>query len=138
MANNNEPIDLEPVISDDELKMPEETFGNVTPSDQDSSYLVFILGALIVILVLLLGGLYLWSSTMNQEIPIPSMSNERPTAEENNEPESNNAEADVETAAAMSTSDSLDAIEADLNSTELNDLDSGLNEIQIEMEANAQ
>lgn len=130
--NNNPPQNNEPIIADEDLKMPEEDFGTVS-SENDSSYLVFILVALIIILILLLGGLYLWGSTFNQAAPAPAISNDRPTAQENREPESNNARADVETAAAMSNSTNLSAIEADLDSTNLDDLDADIIDIEAEL-----
>lgn len=125
--NNNEPV-----ISDTEMKMPE---GYSNPGGkQETSHLGTVLAILIVILILLLGGLYLWGTTLNTEMP--SLVPERPTAEENNEPESNNAEAEVETQQAFSTSDTLEALEADLDSTNLDDLDAEFNAIEAELDAN--
>lgn len=117
-----EPQTNESVISEDELKMPEDASAHVMPDKP--SYLGIILGALIIILILLLGGLYLWSTTLE---PLPTAdTTTRPTAEENNEPESTNAEANVETAGALSTSNELDAIEADLSSTNVNTVDADI------------
>ena len=121
----------EPIITDDEMKLPDEEF-RIKKDPAASSHLGFVLSALIIILVLLLGGLYLWSKNMEKSEPTPTES-VRPTAEENNEPESNNAEAEVETLSAMSSSNSLEAIEADLENTELDNLDQELNTIEIEI-----
>lgn len=125
---------------DDALKMPEESF-SATPemSEDKTAHLGAILGVLIVILVLILAGLYLWGMTMTEEsyteeTPVVT----RPAPEENNEPESTNAEAEVETMGALSTSNSIEAIEADLESTDLESLDTELDAIDSELEASAQ
>lgn len=124
----------EPVISPDELKMPEQTFGEEPGTGP--SMLGPILAVLIVILILLLGGLYLWGTTLDIGAPAyePEPA-ERPTPAENNEPESTTAEADVQALETVSTSDEIDAIEADLESTDLDELDAELNDIDAELDA---
>ena len=101
-------------------KAPEEKFG-ISPSKEKSSHFGIILGILIVLLALVLAGLYAWSVYLQKEIPVvieePKV--ERPTDEENKEPESNNAKADVQAIQTVSTSDELSAIEADIESTNL-------------------
>jgi flagellar basal body-associated protein FliL len=133
MEQNNQT--QEPIISETEMKMPEENFGAVTPSNDRTTHLGIILGILIVLLVLILGGLYMWGSTLStttsQEVDIYT----RPTPEENNEPESTTAEAEVETLGALSNSTDLGAIEADIESTNLDTLDSELNAIDAELDA---
>lgn len=125
----------EPVISEAEMKMPEEQFGAGVEVPADGpSYLGLVLAGLIVILVLLLAGLYLWSTTLNNIAPVETTPVTRPTTEENNEPESTKAEAEVETLEVLSTSDELGAIEADLESTDLDALDTELNAIDAELE----
>lgn len=95
-----------------------------------------VVGVLVIVLVLILGGLYLWGTTLQNETPTPYIpSVERPSAEANNEPESTNAEADVETMSAVSTSDEIEAIEADIESTELDELDAELDAIEAELDA---
>jgi len=126
----------EPVISDEELKMPEETFGSFS-SEESRPALGFVLAALIIILILILGGLYLWSQNLTPAEPIAPTPT-RPTAEQNNEPESTNAEAEVETFQAMSTSDELGAIAADLEATDLDSLDADLNAIDVELNSSTQ
>ena len=59
----------------------------------------------------------------------------RPTYETNKEPESTTAKAQVDTLGVMSTSDELGAIEADLESTSLTNLDTELIPIDQELEA---
>jgi len=112
-------------FSKSELKMPEENFGGAQESKQPS-FLGITLGLLIIALVVILGGLYLWGEELQkQATPLPDEVT-RPTAEENNEPESNNAEADVQVLETLSTSDEIAAIEADLESTNLDTLTNDL------------
>lgn len=133
MSENNN----EPTISEQEVKMPEEQFGTTAEeaNGEKPSHLGAVLGALIVILVLLLGGLYLWGTTLNKYEPIPTVTpTERPTPEQNNEPESTKAEAEVKTMQTVSTSDEISAIEADIDSTNLDELDAELNAIDAELD----
>lgn len=117
-----------------EMKMPEESFGNLG-TKESTSYLGMVLGILIVVLILILGGLYIWGETIQKQLsPSTEVQVERPTAEENNEPESTNAEADVEILETTSTSDEITSIEADLGSTNLDTLDSDLTAIDAELE----
>lgn len=124
-------------FSKDELKLPEEQFGSVT-KEEHSSQLAIILGLLIIFLMLILGGLYVWGEYL-QEDSIPTqpapLSDTRPTDEENNEPESTTAEAEVETMSALSTSDEFSALEADLASTDIDNLDAEKTAIEAELTA---
>ena len=124
----------------EELKMPEESFGvsSAVTGEVHSSHLAVILGVLILLLMLLLGGLYAWGVYLRQSTtpaPMP-IQVERPTAEENNEPESTNAEAQVETMSALSTSDELGAIEADLSGTDVENLTAEESAIEAELSKN--
>jgi hypothetical protein len=93
-----------------------------------------VLAVLILVLLILLGGLYYWFITLSVA---PSMAPTpiRPTAEQNNEPESTTAEVQTETLGVMSTSNELDAIEADVEATNLDTLDAELQAIDAELEA---
>lgn len=122
----------EPVIAPDELKLPEEAM-RASHSGGEAATLPIILGVIIVMLVLILGGLYLWGSTLG---PAPMDSGDgagRPTAEENNEPESNTADAQVQALETVSTSNEIDAIEADLEATNLDSIDAEMGTIDAEM-----
>jgi uncharacterized protein HemX len=123
----------EPTISDSEMKMPEEHFGVTAGKSKDTTHLGIILGILIVLLVLILGGLYLWGTTLQNIPEIQEV--QRPADEENNEPESTTAEAQVQALETVSTSNEIDAIEADIESTNLDELDAELEAIDAEMEA---
>lgn len=116
-----------------ELKMPEERFG---VSVMRPSHKGIIIGVLILCLVLILGGLYAWGEYIKQQQALSAIQSaaQRPTADENNEPESTNAEAEVENITTMSTSDELDAINTDLQSTViLETLDADLTAIEAEL-----
>jgi len=129
----------EPVVSDSEMKMPEERFGVTAAEDDQTTHLGIILGVLIVLLVLILGGLYLWGTTLTTtpDVQIAPVA-ERPTAEENNEPESTTADAQVQALETVSTSNEIEAIEADIESTDLDELDAELEAIDAELDAEIQ
>ncbi len=90
-----------------------------------------ILGTLLILLVVILGGLYIWGSMLVEE---PEHEIAKPEIE-NNEPETPRAEADVQIFDTMSPSTELDAIEADLESTDLDSLDAEMTEIENELDA---
>ena len=130
-----------PDLRGEEMKMPETA--NTTPqatAPSASPLGGIIIVILVFLLIVILGGLYLWfAELMNGSRSTPTTPTlpaiERPTAEENNEPESTTAEAAVETQAALSTSDEIAAIEADIEATDLDSLDAELNAIDAELEA---
>lgn len=135
MNENQEQNVQAPNFEGEEMKMPE----NTDMQQIEKERLTIINGPLLIILaillVIILGGMYYWFGTLNSSIPEPLPVIERPTAEENNEPESTSAEAQVEMMQAVSTSDELSAIEADLEATDLDSLDAELNTIDTELEA---
>lgn len=88
---------------------------------------------LILILFILLVALYIWSRAFIAVETTEALTPTRPTAEENNEPESNNAEAETTILDVFSTSDELSAIEADLSATDLSNLNADLNAIDAEL-----
>ena len=125
----------EPVIGDEEMKMPDEQFGTYEP-EKKRSMLGPILGVLIVILVLILGGLYLWGTTLKDEpAPIVQPDIVTPTVEEDNVPTTSDVDGQVEALETVSASDEIDAIEADIESTNLDALDSELSDIDAELDA---
>ncbi|MFM2382005.1 MAG: hypothetical protein RLZZ76_772 [Candidatus Parcubacteria bacterium] len=105
------------IISQEEPTVSEGHFGTTELLTEKPSYFGIILSILIVILMCILGGLYAWSEQILKNKALEENTPTRPTNEQNNEPESTTAEASVETLGAMSTSDEIDAIEADLEST---------------------
>lgn len=122
------------MFKDSELKMPEENFRG---EQNKTSYTGIILGLLIIALVVILGGLYMWSQMLQKQVQNSEVTATRPTAAENQEPESNNAKADTETMQAMSTSDEIDAIQADIDSTNLDQIDADLPAIDAAISASS-
>lgn len=94
-----------------------------------------ILFLLVVLLLAILGGMYHWFVVLKKDVPTITTSSLRPTAAENNEPESTTAEAQVEAYGIVSTSDEVPAIEADVEGTNLDSLDSELDAIETELNA---
>lgn len=127
------PEQEQPVIPDSEMKFPTQMPGQQDPTEEHRGMIIIILGAALIILLV---GLFLWYRASQMPVPTSLPEATRPTAEMNNEPESTTAEAQTESFGALSTSDEIDAIEADLESTNLESLDSEL--LQIETELNAQ
>ena len=121
----------EPNFEGEEMKMPTEVV--VAPAQENKNILnSTIILLLFIILVVILGGLYYWYSIV-KSTPIIQPTNNRPTAEQNNEPESTNAEAQTQALDVVSTSDELDTIEADVSSTNLDNLDAELNALDAEL-----
>lgn len=87
-----------------------------------------ILGVLILILALVLGGLFLWGSMLaKKENALPPIVN--------NEPETRRAEADAQILNTTSPSDDLGAIEADIESTNMDLLDQDFQAMDNELDA---
>jgi len=134
MDENNKEVQT-PDFSNEEMKMPENAVVQTnTRTESDSVINGPLLITLAVLLVLILGGMYYWFASLNAPAPVAPAA-ERPTAEQNNEPESTTAEAQTETTQAVSTSDELSAIEADLEATNLESMDSEMEAIDAQMEA---
>ncbi len=116
-------LETGPVIDTEAMKMPET--GKI-----HHSHLGPILGVLLILLVIVAAGLYLWGATLfeegattEQQIPmIP-----------NNEPETPRAEADQQILETLSPSNEIDAIEADVLSTNLDSIDADLNTVEQEL-----
>lgn len=124
-----------PDISHEEMKMPENSTVSAAPAaPRQAPVNGIIIAILALLLIFILGGMYYWFSQLTAQNAIP-VEPERPTAEENNEPESTTAEAAVETQGALSTSDEIAAIEADIAATDLDSLDAELTAIDAELDA---
>lgn len=124
-----------PTFKTDELKIPSASIASVTQRPLEKSRMApLILVTLVVLLIGVLAGLYYWQQLLTTAPLVPSASL-RPTAEQNQEPESTTARAQTDIISTLSTSDELTAIEADLGSTNLNSLDSELRAIDAELES---
>lgn len=125
-----------PEFKKEEMKMPEnlgQSEGTVPHSAATGPIIV----VLAVLLLGVLGGMYYWFTVMQEEpIIVPEVS--RPTPVENNEPESTTAEAQTDGMGVVSSSDELDAINADLESTNMESLDAEIGAIEAELEAGGQ
>jgi len=132
---NEENTPQVPNYEGEPMKMPENsrsTEANVEKSSVINTPILFTLG---ILLLVILGGMYYWFSTLEDAQTIPTPTVERPTAEENNEPESTTAEAQAGTMLTTSTSDEIEAIEADIEGTNLETLDAELDAIDAELDA---
>ena len=111
-------------VNTNEMRTPTEFQG------AHHSHIGPILGVLVIMLVLILGGLYLWGSMLNEQAQVPV---ETPLV--NNEPETPRAEADQQILETLSPSDDLSAIEADISSTNLDSLEVDMMTIDAELDA---
>ena len=126
---------IEPNFDGEPMRMPTVQAGRpieTTPTTSILSLPIIIL--LTLILVAILGGFYYWYTLVMKEVAAIPVAT-RPTAEQNNEPESTTAEARTQTTDVVSTSDELTSIRADIDSTHLEDLDSEIPAIESELNA---
>ena len=130
-------MDNEPHFDGEKMKMPSES--NYTAREDNATKQtkgIFIFGMVAALLVILIGLIY-WYTTAT--VPVDTAPEPmRPTAEMNKEPETTTATAQVDSFSAMSTSDELNAIEADLESTNLDSLDAELTQIDTELETSVE
>ncbi len=127
-------MSLEPNFEGEEMKLPENDALYQVSENPQAKGSPWVLVLLIVLLALILAGLIYWyylATKVTEVEPLPT----RPTAEMNQEPETTNAVAEVESFGAMSTSDEITTIEADLESTSLDNLDAELMQIDAELKA---
>lgn len=119
-----------PNLDDAPMKMPEH---HVYEPESVTNGPILVL--LIALLLAVLGGMFYWFSMLGKGGVVISPTSLRPTAEQNNEPESTTAEAHAEAYGVVSTSDEIPAIEADVEGTNLDSLDSELDAIEAEIDA---
>ncbi|MEY3784459.1 MAG: hypothetical protein RLZZ230_781 [Candidatus Parcubacteria bacterium] len=127
-----------PNFEGEPMKMPENVDAQPVVTSNESNIVNGpLLLTLTILLIIILGGMYYWFSTLNIAPEVPAPTIERPSAEANNEPESTTAEAQAAMLLVTSPSDELPAIEADL-SVEMDGLDAELNAIDTEIDAAVQ
>ncbi len=131
MSQNNTTPTTAPDFSGEEMKIPAGMQATVEVAPNTSLISGPILILLFAILISLLGGIYYWYTILMSEtaVVVPT----RPTAEMNNEPESTTAEARTEATNIVSTSDELDALQADIESTRFDDIDDGFTAVENEL-----
>jgi hypothetical protein len=126
----------EPNFEGEIMKMPTEN--NVNPVEVKSSPIKKPILIMMIGLMVLVGCLMAyWYFVLNTTKPINDTPT-RPSLETNKEPETPTATAETTSFGAMSTSDEITAIEADLESTNLDSLDAELNQIDAELNAAAE
>jgi hypothetical protein len=122
----------EPDFGGEKMKMPTERFGNVVTSSEPKTAHTFIV-LLLLALLAILGGLIYWyylGQNLAELTPTPT----RAPLERNNEPETPTATAQTDSFGAMSNSDEISTIEADIEGTSLDSLESELGQIEAILE----
>lgn len=128
---------IEPDFEGEVMKLPTTAINHLETSNTNTSRTAIPLPIIILFglfLVGILGGFYYWYTIVMKEgtsAPIET----RPTAAENNEPESTTAEVRTELLDIVSTSNELSAIKADAESTHLDDLTTEIPAIETELNA---
>lgn len=103
--------------------MPEEMMKEESP--HQNSTLGPVVGTIIIVAVLVIGGLYYWGAQLNKQVAVDeTVTGEQIAAE---------PDASTEALGEQGTSDEVDAIEDDLNLTDLDDLDAELGNIDAEL-----
>lgn len=126
---------IEPNFEGEVMHIPEAVKKSVPVEISEPRFLSApIIILLFLILLAILGGFYYWYTIVMSEQVQPTNST-RPTAEQNNEPESTTAEARTDLMNVVSTSDDLGAIEADANSTNLDDLANEISPLETDLNA---
>lgn len=126
---------LEPNFEGEVMKMPTESNTIATPNGSkpvSKSLLVMLIGLLILV-----GGLMAYWYFVLNTAPQTAETPTRPPVANNAEPETPTATAQTESFGAMSTSDEINAIEADIESTNLDSLEAEMLQIDAELEAAA-
>jgi len=127
---------IEPNFEGEEMKIPQTqpaTESTVAPTQSILS--TAIISILVIALLAIFAGLGYWYYTVMSTPTITTPTPTRPSLEMNNEPESTTAEARTQTLDVVSTSDEIEVIEADILSTNLDDLDAELTAIDTELNA---
>ncbi len=94
-------------------------------SDEDEKSSGALIGTVIIIVVLILGGLYLWNNKMQEE-QIDRMLEDGPMIEGGEMMPAADADAATAALSQQGTSDETADIEADLNATNFNEMDGEL------------
>lgn len=115
----------QPVIDTGKMHIPEQ---NLLRSHHN--HMGFILAALILLLAVIFGGLFLWGVMLRESTP--AHTSQLPV---NNEPRTIDAKTNAETLRTMSTSDEIPAIEEDLHNTSFDTLTNDVDQADKELMA---
>jgi len=122
---------IEPNFEGEEMKIPEGTLPVETPPEPPKSLLnTTVIVLLFLALIAIFAGLAYWYNIV-MSTPIVDPVDENPPSEL----DSPMTDMQTESLYDVSTSDEIDAIEADIEDTNLDDLDRELAEIDAELEA---
>jgi hypothetical protein len=127
----------EPNFEGEKMKMPSQKVASATADNATSGTKGIFIVVLFIALAVILVGMFYWYN-LGEVVPAEDNAPLRPTAEMNKEPETTNAVAEVDSFSALSTSDELSAIEADLESTNLDGLEAELGQVETEIETSVQ
>lgn len=127
-------MENEPKFTGNKMKLPTEKLTKVGSDYAHNQTRGAFIILLIVALILISIGMFYWYKTASN-IPVVTPTPLRPTTETNKEPETPTATAQVESFGAMSTSDEINAIEADIESTNLDSLESEMSQIDAELKS---
>lgn len=111
----NETAQSEPAVNQES--------GDIAPTEAKKS-LGPVVGAVIVVLVIIVGGLYFWGTQLNKEQGDAEITAEEITAQ---------ADPALDALEQQGTSDEIADIEADLTATDLDGLDAELEQIENEL-----
>lgn len=127
----------EPNFEGEEMKIPEgmQVAEGQVDTNAVSPLSTPVLVVLTAVLVLIFGGLAYWYYLVTNITIVEPTPIDRPALDTNFEPETPTATARTEAMDVVSTSDELSAIEADIESTNLDDLDMEMNAIEAELDA---
>lgn len=96
---------------------------NMVADTQKDSTVGPLIGSIVIILIVIVGGLYFWGALVTSKKS--EIENQEILQEQTNTVE-------IEQAAKQSSSDEVDSIEADLQATNIDELDSGIADIEKE------
>lgn len=129
----SQPI-IEPNFEGEEMKIPEgmaEVESSATPTKSVLNTTVIII--LVLALIAIFTGLGYWYYLVMNNTPMREIGPDDNAILEIDT--TNEGSVPTETTTEVTTSDEIDALEADINNTELEELDKELNQIDAELEA---
>lgn len=131
-AKTSQPQNTNPTVSNEELKMPEEQFGEEESVPERSGLLVPILIAVLVLLLGVLGALFFWGdallnmlNTAEDEAAVPPVFETSTTTNDT----ANTPQQETPT----TTEEALAAIEAELSATDYSEFEAELQAIDDEL-----